>query len=160
MAILATIAVPSFRQFIQSSQLTGHTNDIVGAVNFARSTALTESVRVIACPSSNNTACSTSVGWSDGWIMFVDCNEDGDLDASSAVCANASNERMLRQGTALSDVTVDTPGNASLQYESNGRVASARTFTVCVGDMDEARQVQVSVVGRAQVLQIASAGNC
>ena len=61
-------------------------------------------------------------------------------DASSAVCANGTNERMLRQGTALSGATVDTPGSASLQYESNGRVANAQTFTVCVDDMDEALQ--------------------
>ena len=89
-AILLTIAVPNFQEFIRNSRLSGQTNNMVSAVNFARSTALTESVRVIACPTSNQATCNTGVSWGNGWMMFVDCNEDGDLDTGITACTNAT----------------------------------------------------------------------
>jgi type IV fimbrial biogenesis protein FimT len=158
--ILLTIAVPSFQEFIGNWRLSSQSNEIVSAVHFSRSTALSESVRVIACPTTDSATCDTGNSWGDGWMLFVDCNRDGDLNASSNVCINATPERMLREGHSTGGASLDASSNATLQFEPNGQVATAKVFTVCVDGMDRARQIIVNPVGRAQVTAVDAASNC
>jgi len=70
-AIILGIAVPSFRSAIGNNRLITQTNDLVGAINFARSDAITRNGSVTFCraTSSAATTCAASLGdWTD-WIL-------------------------------------------------------------------------------------------
>ena len=74
LAILTTLAVPPFTQFIQNNRLAAQANDMVAAFQLARSEALKRSVDVRVCASDNGTSCSGD--WTDGWIAIADPGGD------------------------------------------------------------------------------------
>src|SRR4030067_1077024 len=81
-AILLSVAVPSFSTMIMNNRLITQTNDFVTALNIARSEAIKRSGRVTMCKSNDNTACDISAtGWVQGWIIFVDSDNDAQADA-------------------------------------------------------------------------------
>lgn len=79
LAIVAAIGAPSFGQFVRSGNISAATNDLVGALYSARSSAITRGVPTVVCPSvdplSPDALCATNTSWSNGFIAFVD--EDG-----------------------------------------------------------------------------------
>jgi type IV fimbrial biogenesis protein FimT len=123
--ILLTIAVPSFKNVIKSSQLTTFSNDLVTTLNIARSEAVKRATKVTICRSSNSTladvpatpvpACTTSSsGWESGWIVFVDADDDGTRDA---------NEVLLKVHEPLdTNITLRSGANFEdyLSYQANG----------------------------------------
>jgi type IV fimbrial biogenesis protein FimT len=77
--------VPSFRQFTADSRTTAFTNDLVTALNLARSEALHRSSNVVVCASSTQTSCTGAATWSDGFIAFTDANADNILNGADTV---------------------------------------------------------------------------
>jgi type IV fimbrial biogenesis protein FimT len=91
-AILATIAVPSFQEFARSSRLTSVTNNLVGAFQTARTEAMKRNRNVMLQP-------IDGTNWSKGWIVFVDTNfnnsyaaSEGDILISRTESTDASDE--------------------------------------------------------------------
>lgn len=77
MAILATIAAPSFNTLIRGNRVSTQANEFLSAVNFARNEAITRSRGVTLCAADTTaatlpTACDASTAWSKGWLVFVD----------------------------------------------------------------------------------------
>lgn len=77
-AVLAASALPSMSAALDAHRLTSATNDLVLAVNLARSTATAQRTRVVLAPRSG-------ADWTSGWRVFVDGNDNGQLDAGEAV---------------------------------------------------------------------------
>jgi type IV fimbrial biogenesis protein FimT len=75
-AILASLAVPSFRTMLVKRSLQAAADSLVSDMRFARSEALKRSTRTTICRSTNGTSCAVAGSWSDGWIVFVDMNAD------------------------------------------------------------------------------------
>ncbi|MDD5033548.1 MAG: GspH/FimT family pseudopilin [Methylococcaceae bacterium] len=71
-AIVLTLAVPSFESSIQKNRLATQSNQLITALNLARSEAIKRGVQVTVCKSANGSACTTSGGWEQGWVVFVD----------------------------------------------------------------------------------------
>ena len=157
---LATLAVPTYQKFMQNTRLSDDANSMVATLSFARKVAMTEQVRVVACPSADQVSCDDTQSWGDGWIMFVDCNENGHFDADREACANATNERMLDEGYAADGTTLEVTGNETLRFEPYGHVLASRTFTLCGEYAEEARQVSVNLVGRSRATRVDTIGNC
>jgi type IV fimbrial biogenesis protein FimT len=75
LAILVTVAIPSFSRLIASNRLSAATNELYGTLMQAKSEAIRQGNRITVCPSSNGTGCATvgtPIPWSDGWISFSD----------------------------------------------------------------------------------------
>lgn len=74
--VVLTVAVPSFREFTRNNRLATQTNQMVTALNLARSEAVKRGVRVTLCTSADTSAeapsCSESGDWEQGWVVFVD----------------------------------------------------------------------------------------
>jgi type IV fimbrial biogenesis protein FimT len=85
--ILMTIAIPSFNSTITSSRLTSYANDLVGALNLARSEAVRRGVSVTVRKVDNNsyTKIGAGVNWEKGWDVFADMDEDGKFDVGDAL---------------------------------------------------------------------------
>src|SRR5690606_994659 len=68
-AIVALVAAPDYQSSIESSRKTSATNNLLGALQFARSEALTRRSDVRVCASSDGTTCSGS-DWSTGGVVL------------------------------------------------------------------------------------------
>ncbi len=77
-AVLAASALPSLSAALDGHRLTTATNELVLAVNLARSTATAQRKRVVVAPRSG-------ADWTSGWRVFVDDDNNGRLDADEAL---------------------------------------------------------------------------
>lgn len=67
LAVLLGIGVPSFQATIQGNRISTTTNDLVAALQYARSEAIRRGVNVTLCSSGDQATCSGS--WANGWIV-------------------------------------------------------------------------------------------
>jgi type IV fimbrial biogenesis protein FimT len=70
LAVVLAIAYPSFTGLINSNRLTGNANEMVAAIQLARSEAVTRNASVVLCRSDDATTCATGATW-NGWITLV-----------------------------------------------------------------------------------------
>lgn len=78
LGVLLAVGAPSFQTLLANTRLTTHANALFMAVNLARSEAIHRGRRVDLVPAGNGTS------WTDGWIVFVDENnnqrpDDGEI---------------------------------------------------------------------------------
>ncbi len=123
-SIMLTIAAPSYRVFVQDSQLIAQSNSFHSAMMLAKSEAVKRSRPATICSSTNGTACNGGAVWSNGWLVFTDTNNDGVVDAG---------EQIIQVGSPLS-------GGNALNYNNGARVTFAAsgfavgfngTFSLC-----------------------------
>lgn len=85
-AVLLAIAAPSFSDFVTTSRLATQSNDIISALNLARSETLRLGRGVVFCRSRAPFAtCIGGAGGWEGWLVFVDANGNLQRDAGEAV---------------------------------------------------------------------------
>lgn len=74
-AILTALAVPSLSDFMKRNTVTNQTNDFLGAIRFARSTAITRGTMVSICASSTssntNPVCASTNTFNTGWLIYT-----------------------------------------------------------------------------------------
>ncbi len=85
LALLATAALPSFSEIQQKGSLSVASNELFSSLRLARSEAVKRARRVTVCKTdsafSDSPLCDGGANWQDGWLVFVDDNEDGSRDA-------------------------------------------------------------------------------
>ena len=144
-AILLTIGIPSFQQFIANNRASAGANELLAALQLARSEAVRRNSFASVCPSTNGTTCTGGTEWARGWIVFHDDSGDGAFD-------NADDE-LLRIGAPLaSSVTITGPAG-SRTYTNSGVVAAANFDLAVSGGGNPLRCVEVISSGAARVLQ-------
>ncbi len=162
-AILLTVGVPSFRATVENNRLTTAANELVSALNLARSEAIKRGVRVTVCKSADGATCTTSGDWEQGWIVFVDLNGDGifDDDGDTIPCETGE-ECILRTYEALpTGYTLRAGKNFDnwVTYLPSGRsqgdsgpLKEEDPYRLCHGsDISAARSIAVSTTGRVSV---------
>ncbi len=72
-AVLAALAVPSFRDFSTRTAIRAQVSDLSGTLRLARSEAIKRGRTVLLCRTGDglaeNPACETGSDWSSGWVM-------------------------------------------------------------------------------------------
>jgi type IV fimbrial biogenesis protein FimT len=146
-AILLGIALPSFRSTIDGNRITGKANELVGALNLARSEALSRGRAVSACASSDGASCSGSTAWSAGWIVFVDGGTAGVVDGGDLVL------RMWPAIDARDTLEADVD---FVSFNAQG-TASATTFTLKPQSCSstQRREIDLSSAGRISLRRLA-----
>jgi type IV fimbrial biogenesis protein FimT len=107
--ILAAIAVPALRTFLQSDRLLTEQTQLVMSLDYARSEAIKEDSSVSVCASSNGTTCSGVANWSAGWLVVSSANPGQPLQVAPALAANNT----LTEANGQAQVTFDATGLAS-----------------------------------------------
>lgn len=152
LGILAGWALPNLRVFIQNKQLVTQANDFIGALMYARSEAIRSGKPVQICKSSDGASCIESGYWEQGWIMFVDIDDDGALSSSTETVIRASSalagDNTLRVSmSAMNDQFGYRPSGLIDPAPSAGERA---TFSFCdARGASEARGVLIEPTGRA-----------
>ena len=84
-AILMSAGLPSYRHWLGQTRLNSQAEFIAGAANEARSEAIRRNLRVTLCKTSDAKRCDEDARWEQGWIMFVDQNQNGVLDEGEPI---------------------------------------------------------------------------
>lgn len=137
-AIIVSFGVPGFKSFIQNSRATTHTNDLVTALNLARSEATRRGTAVTVCSSTDAASCNGSGDWSTGWVV---------RDAAGGVL------RVWAERSGGANV-VKNPGGNKLTFGPRGALTGVgTTFQIRVPDCtgNNGRDVSVNAAGRIAV---------
>ena len=81
LCLIVTLAVPTYGHWIASRQLANHAEFLTETLNLARSEAVKRGLRVNLCKTVDRSQCADTGGWESGWIMFVDANKSGEIEA-------------------------------------------------------------------------------
>lgn len=126
-AILATIAVPSFNEAMVNSKLNSLTNSFVASAQLARSEAIKRNTTATLCASSDGNSCSGV--WENGWVVL------------------AGGSSVLKQGPLPAGFTLS--GNVtSVVFQPTGVGASCTKLTMTKDTSSKERVVTISTTGR------------
>ena len=149
-SILLSVGVPGFRSVIMDSRLVRDSNHFVASINLARSSAVRFQRSATVCTSANFNAvlpsCSGSSDWSQGWIVWVDKDRDGAIDANE----------ILSVQEPMDSVTTFSATNAALfSYDARGFGSSPADELMMCDDRsgETGRRIRVNAVGRTHVKQ-------
>ncbi|NIB40246.1 prepilin-type N-terminal cleavage/methylation domain-containing protein [Pseudomaricurvus alkylphenolicus] len=145
-AILVGLGVPSFNTAIDNYQARTNMTRVQSSMVFARSEASKRGTTVSVCRTDNGSTCSDEedTDWDAGWLIFVDEDGAGDLDAGT--------DEIIKVVNALSGFTLTSAVDV-ITYSANGAVTPA-TFDLCPnsGESDYARGLVLVATGRPRVL--------
>ncbi len=143
LAILLSIAVPSFRDVLLGSKLGSYANNFLASIYLARGEAIKRNSVVILCASSDGTSCTGS--WEHGWIV---------LTGTTVI----HRQQALNSGFKMTE----SGGTTSLNFQATGVGVTPATLTVCRATPSagaQERVISVNLTGRASVSKTAT-GSC
>lgn len=153
-AILMTMAVPAFRDLMENTRLTSTSNELVAALNVARSEAVKRGTPVSVCRSTNGANCAAGTDWEEGWIVFTDDGVAGTVDN-----AGTQPDQILRAHDAVDGNVVitangfNTSGYARFQSDGQEMETDDGFFNICDDRANEVmRQLELSATGRVQLV--------
>ncbi|WPL19262.1 hypothetical protein Thiowin_04374 [Thiorhodovibrio winogradskyi] len=149
-AILMSVAVPSFQWMLRTNRIATVTNEMVRALNLARSEAVSRGVSVSICkspdPGATVAVCDENASWHDGWLIFVDPNRDAQL---------ADQADIIRVGQlSINDTNLSITSNNYARYviysptgvpKGQGNLSNTSIW-ICIPP--EQRNIIVNRVGR------------
>ena len=152
--LMLSLAVPGYRDWIATYQLTTRAEQLAGSLALARAEAIKRGARVNLCRAADGRHCADGAapapGWEAGWLVFVDADRDG---------RNAADEPVLRaEGAAAEGIEVRA-NRPVADYVSFTGLGHARllngglqmgTFTLCRRGAP-ARRVVLANSGRVRV---------
>jgi type IV fimbrial biogenesis protein FimT len=154
-AVLMALAIPAFSDFVVRNRLKSYSNSLLHTFYLARTEAITRNQRVAVCKSSNKTSCTGN--WDDGWIIFVDNNNNGAREGTETIIhamdAFANNYTLTGNTNVATYVSYTSQGLTRL---TSGAL-QAGTFTLCPpspATAGEGRSIVISNTGRPRIAVI------
>jgi type IV fimbrial biogenesis protein FimT len=144
-AVLGLLATPFLSNAGLNGTLTASANNLVAAVNMARTEAVKRNATITLCMSADGTSCAASGNWAQGWIV-----------------KNGSTV-LYYQSSAPTGFKISDSGSAiTISFPPYGLLSASYTFTLCrqtptVGSQE--RTVYVSTTGQLRV-KTTSTGLC
>lgn len=157
-AVILTLGVPNLGSFTRNNRVTALANDLHGSFYLARSEAARAKASVTICASTAGIACD-GADFADGWIVFLDRNNSGTVDAA--------NETVLKLFPAAHDTIHINSNETSFTFAPTGLGASGGPFiamicdergnTLAPGGNSAARRIVVSPIGRSTIVKTVDA---
>ncbi|GJL83068.1 MAG: hypothetical protein DHS20C01_27020 [marine bacterium B5-7] len=160
--ILVALTIPTFRSFITSSDLDSETDQLLSAINTARSMAMANNTPAILCAATSTGTCSTnSSDWENGWLAFLDCDGDGQYDDSGVTCPGGETAEPVFGQSDVEDWSIamnpnDLAAQAQFAFDTGGRPVSTTdcwgaSFTLTKGN--NTRSIYLNDLGRAHTIK-------
>jgi len=163
-AILLTVAVPSYNTFSQNSKITKQVNLLAASVSAARGEAAKRGGRVVMCQSDSPTASNPECGgssasgtWTNGWIVFVDADGNGDRDTS---VGPPIPEPVVGAFQTENGVIIKTTAGETLSFNPDGTTTGgAVEYYVCdTRGVNYGKQLDIAGTGRPSTDDATSCG--
>ena len=160
LAIIAVIAAPSLQNFVLNNRIRSQAAALTSSLAFARTEAITRGTRVVACAGvATNDSCECAgKKWEDGWILFVDKNNDIYSDPECVT------DELLEVHGELDGSKTTLRGDGNIRYsvlflyDGSAQKPSGKkqqgTFVLCDhrGWGSDARAIEVLPTGRSRNL--------
>jgi type IV fimbrial biogenesis protein FimT len=149
--ILVSVAMPSFTESIIGNRLTTYNNELVGALNLARSEAIKRNQQVIVA--------RTGATWNLGWRVYVDVdrtagNDDTFNDNGDASLCESTEDCVLRiYPTLPTGYTINTNSFGTfIRYTPSGQANLVGAFAICENnDTNGSKEINILATGRARL---------
>ncbi|MDD2863747.1 MAG: GspH/FimT family pseudopilin [Methylococcales bacterium] len=139
-SIMLTVGLPSFKSTVASNRLTSTTNEIISALQLAKSEAIKQHKTVVIRKKNNN--------WANGWEVFVDdLIENKIFDSGETVLVVSTFDSLN------STVNIVSTYPNYISFTATGR-ANAGHFTFCSGK--DYRSIIIAMTGRIRTSTITS----
>lgn len=121
-AVLVSLAAPSFDSSIRDNRVLTETNSMIAAVANARSEALKRGRMVSICPSADGATCGAD--WGQGWIVYVE--------KTTVVAGGAPDvDAVLQVGEAPKRLALtQAAGNKWIRFTSRGLAEASVSIDV------------------------------
>jgi len=145
LAIMMSIAIPNYQNMVHGNRMAAQANQVITALNYARSEAVKRGATATVCSTSGGTACAGSKNWATGWMVFADADGDGTVDAGESV---------LRVWPALNTGNTLVAGtHLRITFKPTGFATGFNdTFRLCdTRGKTDARSIVINAMGRSYV---------
>lgn len=156
LGILATVAIPGFNELLAATKINRGVDNFRTTVDLSRTSALTDSINVAICPSSNPDATTPSCSaaseknYEDGWLVYRECNGNGDVDLGINVCDGGTTpEYILNTQSALDNIEIESSDTTRMNFDDSGRLATPVSFDIENGHL--AYTIAVNLLGHIRV---------
>lgn len=153
--VLLAIGIPSFQSFFNRNRVATVVNDFLGGFYYARSEGIRKSLPATLCMSNNQTSCTGNSGWANGWIVWVDKNSNGALDAGELLRAHGP----INAG----NTTIGGGTQTSFKFTAQGALVTGGvgdTINVCTpSDLTLSRRITIQTSGQISSQEVTLA-NC
>lgn len=125
--------------------MTGSINSLITALHLARSEAIKRRDDAVLCPSIDGRACiNRGSAWQDGYVLYIDRNNNRDIDDDEPVIQNFGNTHGLQ--------LINTSSHDHVRYKSNGMASFTNaTFIFCdIHGRSPPKAVVISNSGRVR----------
>ncbi len=144
MIILLSVGVPSFQGHMKDNRRINQINELVSAMNLARSEATKGSGMVALCPSTSGSTCSGGT-FDSGWIVFVNSDSDTPPAVDRGEVILRTHAGITGAGTSLRAFGGVTSG---MNFLASGRPDAFGDITYCdERGAGHARSVVLNLVG-------------
>lgn len=169
--VLIVIGTPSLQYLLISNRITAKTNELVGALNYVRSGAITHSSRRYKM---RPRPIPTGTDWSEGWVVWFDENDDDQVDEdATAVDADGNpivdadgnpviteGERVLKVFNGVEGIVIKRISGPSevIRYSSRGKLRDGTDFqfSICLrnrkGSEPKGRIIEIGFTGRVALV--------
>lgn len=157
LAILAAIAVPNIRPLLQSLRIKSETSALSAALSQARTEASKiQQVIALCVRKPGLEECDAGSNWRNGWLLFVDVNNDG------AYVAGDGDTLLTAHGSVATSITLTNTFNTAgyVAFTAGGNLATTGStvagqdpeFRVCDDRSGtHGRRVSIATIGRVRV---------
>jgi type IV fimbrial biogenesis protein FimT len=128
-AILMAVGIPGLRLISQNSQQRNAVSDIHSMLARVRTEVAARNRGVTVCASNDQETCSGAVNWEKGWIIFVDRNANGTIDAGNDNILQV--HAALPSGITLRTLSAGAAADNKIIFNSAGLPNTAATFRFC-----------------------------
>ena len=140
-AIITGIALPAFKELIESQRRQDAAQQLVSGIRMARAEAIVRNQVVVIAPIDSD--------WSNGWITFVDANLDGSQDEDEPTLAERPGYRGVKiagNSKVRESIPFDSTGGSTNGGTGNG------TLFICLKDRAASQyRVILAPSGRARI---------
>lgn len=167
-AILAALAAPSFQTLIAGTNVTSAVNTFISDTRFARGEAMRRGRNVTICrtstPAAAAPACSGGDGlavggWKEGWIVFLDADDDRAFDAGELILRSQEGFSAIGDFYAVGDAPSVSAVNTrnAITYNPTGRAVGqegrwlVHASGSLINDGTLARTLCMNSVGRVRL---------
>ena len=160
-AILMTIAGPSYQYITNSNRMSSEVNALLGDMEYAREEAIKEGQNITVCSSTTGTTCAASPNWQTGWIVFSNTNPPAAQPAAGVLRAGpafSGSDTFVSSPNTVTAITFNREGFAT----AAGFVATTIVLHIATGASQWTKCLYVSAQGMMQAETIAQdpSGTC
>lgn len=145
-SIIAGLAAPSFVEMLRNNRIATASNELLVALQLARSEAIKQRRQIIVCRRDGvGAACVNDGDWSAGWLVGAAQGNNNSLDSADPV-------DVIRVWDEPGGDLVVTGIAAGLVFEPDGRREAAVDVNLDVSVAGVTRTVTISPTGRARAV--------